>query len=171
MNVFAQDLINQNSSSSTSSSSISTSSSIATSTQDQLQSILNLDVTILDRIVTSVNLFALAWSIFYSYYFLIQFFQYRIIGAKGKVSDEVNGMAGIYPLLTMWWRYIGCLVLLVIYGLTRSTELGIPIGVVTILVFIIKIYIDLMKILGLFNYFNWSKNFAKNIKTRLKWKD
>jgi FtsH-binding integral membrane protein len=79
-------------------------------------------------------------------------------------------MKGIYPLLGMWWRYIGCLVLFVIYGFTRTTDLGLFIGVVTILVFIIKIYVDFMKILDLFNYFSWSKNLAKNLKKRLNWK-
>lgn len=172
MQVFAQDLINQNQSSSSAVSSGSSSSTVVDVAVNQTtQTFLQFDIAILDRVVTSINVFALAWSIFYSYYFLVQFFQYRIIGAKGKVSDELNGMDGIYPLLGMWWRYMGCLVLFVIYGFTRESDLGLFIGVVTVLAFIIKIYIDFMKILGLFNYFPWSKNLAKNLKKRLKWKD
>ena len=169
MQVFAQDLINQNSSSSS-----SVSSNVISSSNDILQTVsqsgINFDITILDTIITNLNIFVLAWSIFYSYPFLIQFFQYRIIGAKGKVSDEIDGMAGIYPLLKMWWRYMGCLAILIVYGFTRSTELGLPIGIVTILVFLIKLFIDFMNILGLFSYFPWSKNLAKNIKKRFKWK-
>lgn len=168
MRVFAQDLINETSSKSASSN--SSSSSLVNVVQNSAPTGFIFDITLLDRIITNVNIFVLAWSIFYSYYFLVQFFQYRIIGAKGKVSDEVDGMKGIYPLLGMWWRYIGCLVLFVIYGFTRTTDLGLFIGVVTILVFIIKIYVDFMKILDLFNYFSWSKNLAKNLKKRLNWK-
>jgi len=168
MRVFAQDLINETSSKSASSN--SSSSSLVNVVQNSTPTGFIFDITLLDRIITNVNIFVLAWSIFYSYYFLVQFFQYRIIGAKGKVSDEVDGMKGIYPLLGMWWRYIGCLVLFVIYGFTRTTDLGLFIGVVTILVFIIKIYVDFMKILDLFNYFSWSKNLANNLKKRLNWK-
>lgn len=167
MQVFAQDLINQNSSSSSSSSVVSASNDIL---QNVTQSGVNFDITILDSIITNLNIFVLAWSIFYSYPFLIQFFQYRIIGAKGKVSDEIDGMAGIYPLLKMWWRYIGCLAIFIVYGFTRSSELGLPIGIVTILVFLIKLFIDFMNILDLFSYFPWSKDLAKKIKKRFKWK-
>jgi len=172
MEVFAQDLIDQNRSSSSSSIAGSSSSSMVDVTVNTTsQTFLQFDIDIIDRIVTSVNIFALAWSIFYSYYFLVQFFQYRIIGAKGKVSDELDGMEGMYLLLGIWWRYMACLVVLVIYGLSRSSDLGLFIGVVSVLAFVIKIYVDFMKILNLFSYFPWSKKLAKNLKKRFKWKD
>lgn len=164
MNVYAQDLLNSSSSSQSQSSSTQ---SQATSTD---LNNLNINNSFLDPFVSWLNAFVLAWSIFYSVYFLAHFFFYRIFFGTGEMAQEKKGVKGIVRLLGIWWRYIACLVFLVIYGLTKDSLVGLAFGVLAIFVMLAKLYIDLARIMDLFEYFVWSKNIAKTVKKWLNWK-
>lgn len=164
MNVYAQDLLT-NSSSSQQNQSSSTQSQTTTDIDN-----LNINNSFLDPFVTWLNAFVLAWSIFYSIYFLAHFFFYRIFTGTGELAAEKKGMKGMYRLLGIWWRYMICLVFLVIYGLTRDTLIGLAFGALAIFGMLGKLYVDIGRILDLFEYFSWSKNFAKTVKGWLNWK-
>jgi hypothetical protein len=65
---------------------------------------------------------------------------------------------------------MACLVFLVIYGLTKNSLIGLAFGALVIFVMLVKLYVDLARIMDIFEYFTWSKNIAKTIKKWLNWK-
>jgi hypothetical protein len=104
MNVHAQDLFTNSSSSQNQTSSVQ-SQATTTDIND-----LNISTNLLDPFVSWLNAFVLAWSIFYSIYFLAHFFFYRIFTGTGELAAEKKGMKGMYRLLGIWWRYVICLI-------------------------------------------------------------
>jgi hypothetical protein len=160
MQVFAQDDLNDDLSSS--------SSQIQNTNSDNFFAGFSFDTDLIDSIVKNVNLFVLAWSIFYTIVFLSHFFYHRLFYSKGKLLYEKRGMNAITRLLGFWWRYIFCLIFLVVYGFLRKTDFAFFVGILTIFIYIIKVYIDLGKMFDILTYHSWLKSFGESLKKVLR---
>lgn len=127
-----------------------------------------LENPLLDLGTSSLNLFILGWTIFYNIFFLYHFFNHRIFFGYGEYSVEENGMKGIYSSIFIWWTYIVALTFFIAYGYFRNTSFGVVTAILYLFISLIKIYLDLGKILDLLNYFPWSKTMVSGLKKFLK---
>jgi hypothetical protein len=124
----------------------------------------------LGTIVDSVNYFVLATSILYSFIMVLNFFEYRIYFGGGELSNEKNGVNSLVLAVQLWWRYIFCLVFYVLFGLFRESIFAIFLAFLVIFVYAAKLFIDLIAVLSVLNYFEWSSNWSNMLKNLIKFK-
>jgi hypothetical protein len=162
MKVFAQDDLNSNLNQP------SGQTEISASPDSGFLSSFSFDEALMDVLIKNINLFVLAWSIFFTVFLLSHFFNHRVLYSWAELSTEKLGMKGIFKLLGLWWRYMLCLLMLVVYGFLRDGDFGLFVGILTILVYISKIYIDLGSVLDLLNYkFGWMTGISNWLKATL----
>jgi hypothetical protein len=98
-------------------------------------------------ILSGINAFLLAWTIFYSLVLVFDFFFYRVKFNDGQVSREKRGVVSLTNAYHLWLSYLGYLVLFIVYLSFRNDWFGIIIGIITIIYAIVKIIVlDLPKI-------------------------
>lgn len=168
MQVFAQEDLNQRVSSSTASKSSGTSATTkTTSTVSTNTNNTNLSLGFInpEYIIASLNLFMLAWTIFYMTICLGHFFNQRMFNSGGELGGEKNGMRGIYKAFRITWSYVLTLPFFVVFAFVNANypDFSLFIGLLVILVYAMKIIFDLKSFLPIFDYFPWETKFAKSI--------
>jgi Ca2+/H+ antiporter len=167
MLVFAQEDLNRGINGSASSRSSSSTTSRTTTTVSVDSGVNNLGVDFINPqyVVASLNLFVLAWTIFYMIICLAHFFNQRVFNSGGEISGEKNGMRGIYKAFKVAWSYVFTLPFFIGFAFanTNYPEFSLFAGVLMILVYILKIIFDLKTFLHLFDYFPWESKFANNL--------
>lgn len=84
----------------------------------------------------------LAWTIFYTIVFVIDFFYYRVQYPDGEfVTREKVGVESLFKAINLWWGFILCLIFYTAYFLQQDELIKILIGIVTLLVYLMKIFI------------------------------
>jgi hypothetical protein len=116
------------------------------------------------QIVTVFQISVLAWSIFYTFQALIEFFEYRIFMNDGSLKLEGFGMQGMHRALSIWWYYIPVMVIFLTYIILRETQIAPVIGIFSILAGLIKMYLDMKKIINSVGYFDWTHGITNTVK-------
>jgi hypothetical protein len=165
MQIFAQDLNTPTNQPSTSLNSTNSPGGDFSFSSFSLGQSLDLGV-----IIDSVNYFVLATSILYSFVMVINFFEYRIYFGGGELSNEKNGVDSLVLAIQLWWRYIFCLVFYVLFGLFRESIFAIFLAFLVIFVYAAKLFIDLIAVLSILNYFEWSSDWSNVLKNLIKFK-
>lgn len=167
MIVFAQDLNAPNTTNNNQESQVTNDSNFSDSFFgfESLFSDLNLDT-----VINSLNYFTLGSSIIFTIIFLITFFDYRIFFGGGELTNEKNGVSSLVLAIQLWWRYILVLVFYVLYGFFRESAFGVFFGFLVVLVYLVKILVDIINVLSTLNYFDWSAEWSQNLKKVLKFK-
>lgn len=125
----------------------------------------------INDLVAMINAFLLAWSFFYTFFCLIQFFNLRILAGSGEIATESAGMEGMYMSQRIWLRYLFTLPFFAIFAFTVAYYqlLSLLPLILYILVAGVKILTDLNDFIDIINDgFDWSKNLAKFIKSITK---
>jgi hypothetical protein len=110
---------------------VSTPTLINTSTNFQLPDLTN--------IISTINTFALAWTIFYSAIMLYNFYFYRVANPGGEVERETKGVQSFKNAISLWFSYATGLVLFIIYESIKSSSFGFIFGLVVIVYFFLKL--------------------------------
>jgi hypothetical protein len=168
MIVYAQEDLNQRVNSSTSSKSSGNSvTTKTTSTISTNSNTANLGIGFINPefIVASLNLFMLAWTIFYMIICLSHFFNQRIFNSGGELGGEKNGMRGIYKAFRISWSYVLTLPFFVGFAFVNANypDFALFLGVLMILVYAMKIIFDMKSFVSIFDYFPWEAKFAKTV--------
>ncbi|MBC7471787.1 MAG: hypothetical protein H7196_00775 [candidate division SR1 bacterium] len=101
----------------------------------------------LSGILSGINAFLLAWTIFYSLILVIDFYFYRVKYNDGVVNREKRGVKSLTSAAQIWFSYLLYLILFILQLSFRSQWYGTIFGVLAILYMFIKlIVIDLPRI-------------------------
>jgi len=117
-----------------------------------------------------LNYFALAWSIFFTVVFLIDFFNSRIFNSGGELAVEKVGTRSIRMALNLWYRYYLVLFFLILFSLFRQNFLALPFLILGILSVFYKLWQDLLEILEIIGYFSIPSKIASSIQESLTFK-
>lgn len=101
----------------------------------------------LSGILSGINAFLLAWTIFYSLILVIDFYFYRVKYNDGMVSREKRGVKSLTSAAQIWFSYLLYLILFILQLLFKNQWYGTIFGVMTILYLFVKIIVlDLPRI-------------------------
>jgi len=166
MVVFAQEDLNQRANSTGNSASVSNSINSVSTTN------LGLDFVDANIIVSSVNLFVLAWTIFYIILALVHFFNGRVFNSGGELASEKEGMRGIYRAIRYAWSYVFTLPFFLGFTFISNSlpSFVLLAGLFMILVYGLKLIYDIKWIMDLFDYFPWADSIAKSIRSLTNFK-
>jgi hypothetical protein len=131
-----------------------------------LDSFFGLEVGMVQG-VTIFQIFILAWTLLYTFQSLMQFFELRIYMNDGSMGLEDMGIDGIKRAMYVWWTYLPVLILFVSFIVFRENSWAVILAVFTILSGLIKIYLDLKKLLDSVGYFPWARGITNSIKKLL----
>jgi hypothetical protein len=98
----------------------------------------NIDLA---QILSTINTFALAWTMVYSLLFICDFMFYRVFHGDREVSREKRGKVSLFAALKVWCSYALCLLVYMIYLSFRSTTFGVGIGVIAVVCYAVKIFL------------------------------
>jgi len=71
-----------------------------------------------EDIISILNYFSLAWTIFYSVLFVSNFFYFFVLySGDGELPREKKGVHSLHRATSFWFTYLGCLILAWIYTL------------------------------------------------------
>jgi hypothetical protein len=90
-------------------------------------------------ILSGINGFLLAWTMFYSVLLVMDFFFYRVKFPDGQVQREKDGVASLKGAYTLWLSYTGYLVLFILYLSFKSQWFGLIFGVFGVIFPVLKI--------------------------------
>jgi hypothetical protein len=93
-----------------------------------------------DSFLYILNVFTLAFTFFYSLVFMGDFFFYRVRNNGGEVEREQKGVSALYLALQLWWTYAFSLTVYLIYKSGGFLMPQLIWGILTALIFIIKIF-------------------------------
>jgi hypothetical protein len=89
-----------------------------------------------------LNVIVLAWTVFYSVVFVVDFFFYRIKYPDGELeAREKVGVQSMYQAAGLWWGFLICAVLYVVFlsqpeGITKGI-----IGWLTVIAYLLKVIV------------------------------
>lgn len=89
-----------------------------------------------------LNVVVLAWTVFYSVVFVVEFFFYRVKYPDGEfITREKKGVQAIYQAAGLWWGFLICAILYTVYlswpvGITREL-----IGWLAVVAYILKVVV------------------------------
>jgi hypothetical protein len=135
-----------------------------------VSSILNQSTPTMEFVLFRFQMFLLAWCIFYSFIAISQFLDYRVIRPTGNVDDDIQANKGLKYALLIWWSWLPVWFFYVITDLNRSSFVGFFLGLFTISLGFIKMYLDLKWILEISASLTWSNQFANYLRTVLRLK-
>ena len=92
-------------------------------------------------ILSGINTFLLAWTMFYSILLMMDFFFYRVKYNDGIVDREKRGVKSIYGAFQLWVSYTIYLVIFMLYLANKSEWYGPIIGVIGFLMVPLKILV------------------------------
>jgi amino acid transporter len=131
----------------------------AVNAQSAAQQVATQSVFDISGLLSAINAFLLAWTIFYSIVLVVDFFFYRIKYNEGQVNREKRGVLSLTNAYHLWLSYVGYLVLFMLYLGFKNELFAILIGVIAVLYSLVKIIIiDTQKIPVISKY---SKDIAK----------
>ncbi len=133
-------------------------------------SIFNQSTPTMEFVLFRFQMFLLAWCIFYSTIGLIQFLDYRVIRPTGNIEHDKMGYKGLKYALFIWWSWLPVWFFYVLADFNRSSLLGFLLGIFTISLGFIKMYLDLKWILEMSSGLPWSAQFANYLRSVLKLK-
>ena len=84
----------------------------ATTTNSGILALFNLDLA---AILYWLNLFTLAWCIFYSIILISNFYYFWVNFADGEVENEQKGAKAISDAAWMWWSYLSAVILYIVF--------------------------------------------------------
>jgi hypothetical protein len=123
--------------------------------------------------VSNFNYFALAWTMFYSFVLMTNFFYWRIISHRERLHHEAKGVKSIQDIVKFWWRYIITLFIFTFVSIYREN-----IGVAAILLFVYALFYMRMFWFDTYNLFEslsesfdqiaWKNNWPKKVKDSMK---
>jgi len=93
----------------------------------------------LDLLVSYINVLVLAWCIFYSVFYICDFYFYLIKYPDREVERMQKGAKSFQLAVYLWSGYLVCLVFFGLYLLSRGTALAGVAGVVTIIAYLYKL--------------------------------
>jgi hypothetical protein len=117
-----------------------------------------------------LNYFALAWSIFFTVVYLIDFFNARVFNSGAELAVEKIGIRGIKMALRLWYRYYFALFCLVLFSLFRQSFLALPLSLLTIFAIFYKIWQDIIEMMDIIGYFKMASSIASAIQSSLSFK-
>lgn len=123
----------------------------------------NLDLT---EIVIALNRYVLVWTVFVSLMYVANFYFYYLKQGDSELAREEVGQKCLWLAARIWWRYLPCLILFVIFGFSSGIWTNL-FGLATILAFVIKLWKDVYTFLGITDYFDWYNGFAKGFRSFL----
>jgi hypothetical protein len=95
-------------------------------------------------ILSLLNTFALAWTIFYSILCTSQFFYYYVKYNEGSVANIKKGKKYLFNGFKLWYSYLLTLGFFVLYLGLKTTFFGPFIGILALLTYFLKFFaIDL----------------------------
>ena len=98
-------------------------------------------------ILSGINGFLLAWTIFYSFILVADFYFYRVKYNEGQVSREKRGVKSLTSAAQMWFGYLIYLVLFILQLSFRDQWYNVIFGILAVLYMFVKlIVIDLPRI-------------------------
>jgi purine-cytosine permease-like protein len=112
-----------------------------TTTTQVVQSTTTQSFFDFSTILSTINTFLLAWTIFYAIVLVCDFFFYRVKFSDGEVSREKRGVKSLYGAFQLWVSYAFYLILFMAYLSTKNEWYGLVIGVFAVIYFIIKIIV------------------------------
>jgi magnesium-transporting ATPase (P-type) len=83
-----------------------------------------------------LNVFLLAWTMFYSAVLVTKFFFFWVKFPDGEYPREKQGAQALLDAAKMWWGYLLCIVLMAIGFANQTTSFGQIVGGFTIIVFL-----------------------------------
>jgi hypothetical protein len=124
-------------------------------------------------LVSNFNYFALAWTMFYTFVLMTNFYYWRIISHRERLHHEAKGVKSIQDIVRFWWRYLITLFIFTFVSIYRDR-----LGVALILLFIYflfyfrKFWFDsrnLMESVGeSFDQIGWKGNWPKEVANNMK---
>lgn len=123
--------------------------------------------------VSHFNYFALAWTMFYTFVLMTNFYYWRIISHRERLHHEAKGVKSIQDIVKFWSRYIITLFIFTFVSIYRDN-----IAIASILLFMYFLFYMRKFWFDTFNLFesvsesfdqiawkkNWPKDIAKNMK-------
>lgn len=144
-------------------------------TATQINSTIYQPVTTFDfyDFVSNFNYFALAWTMFYTFVLMTNFYYWRIISHRERLHHEAKGVKSIQDVAKFWWRYLVTLFVFTFVSIYRDQT-----GLAAILLFIYfvfyfrKFWFDsrsLMESVGeSFDQIGWKQNWPKDVAGNMK---
>lgn len=148
----------QNSSNSNSSKSASS----AATSQSNADFGIDLGAINLDSIIQQINLYSLIWSAFVGFVLVADFYFYYRRHSEAELEREAAGMKSLWRASWVWIRYLLIWPILLIYTLLAD-NLRLGIGILVVIGFIAKFWIDIKVLISSADYFSWYKPIAKNL--------
>lgn len=87
-----------------------------------------------------LNIFTLAWCIFYSAILIGNFYYYWVNFADGEVVNEKKGAKAISDAAWMWWSYLSAVIIYIIFKNT-SAEYAAIVGWFGVAFYVCKIFV------------------------------
>ncbi|NJS40996.1 hypothetical protein HC766_01225 [Candidatus Gracilibacteria bacterium] len=101
----------------------------------------------LDSMISYLNVFTLAWCIFYSVFYICDFYFYLIKYPDRELGRMKKGAKSFQNAFYIWVGYLICLGGFALYIISKNTSFANFVGVITILIYCIKILIiDIQRI-------------------------
>lgn len=131
-------------------------------------SLFNFSTPSMEFILFRFQVFLVAWCIFYSAIGILQFLDYRVLRPTGNQDDDHTAIQGLKYALYIWWSWVLVWVFYVLSDLNRGSNTGFVLGLFTICLGFIKMYLDLKWILEMTTGLPWSKKFANYLRSVLR---
>ncbi len=123
--------------------------------------------------ISHFNYFALAWTMFYSFVLMTNFYYWRVISHRERLHHEAKGVKSIQDIVKFWWRYIITLFIFTLISIYRD-NFGIT-SVLLIIYFLFyfrKFYFDLFNLMESvgesFDQISWKENWPKDLSKKMK---
>jgi hypothetical protein len=123
--------------------------------------------------VSNFNYFALAWTMFYTFVLMTNFYYWRIISHRERLHHEAKGVKSIQDIVKFWWRYLITLFIFTFVSIYRD-----QVGLAILLLFIYFIFYfrkfwfdscNLMESIGeSFDQIGWKGNWPKDVASNMK---
>jgi hypothetical protein len=89
-----------------------------------------------------LNVIVLAWTLFYSIIFVVEFFFYRVKYPDGElVAREKKGVQAIFLAAGMWWGYLFCIILYTVFLLQPAGLFRDILGWVAVAAYVLKVMV------------------------------
>jgi hypothetical protein len=123
--------------------------------------------------ISNFNYFALAWTMFYTFVLMTNFYYWRIISHRERLHHEAKGVKSIQDIAKFWWRYLITLFIFTFVSIYRD-----QMSIVIFLLFIYfafyfrKFWFDLLNLMESvgesFDQIGWKENWPKNMSSNMK---
>jgi hypothetical protein len=124
-------------------------------------------------LISNFNYFALAWTMFYTFVLMTNFYYWRIISHRERLHHEAKGVKSIQDIVKFWWRYLLTLFIFTFISIYRDQPgLAFFLLLIYFIFYFRKFWFDVLNLMEstgeAFDQIGWKENWTKNLSSKMK---